>query len=105
MEKLLAVGNFCAILPPHQDCIQLFMPPPPPPPILKSGNCLCCPFNMAKTSRYCVKKTPKHFEPPTSAWQKHFLRPLFIGVKLHVSPSPSCFVALLPVISDQSLKA
>ena len=31
----------------------------PPPPLLKSGNFMRPPFNMAKTSSYCIKTTPK----------------------------------------------
>ena len=47
------------------------------------------PYNMAKTSSYHVKTTPKTFcAPPPSAWLKLFPRPLFVGVKLHVPPPP-----------------
>ena len=41
--------------------------------------------------------------PPTSAWLKLFLPPLFVGVKLQVPPLPFCSPLPLPVISDQSL--
>ena len=51
---------------------NLLRPPPPSgqgktfcSPLLKSGNFLCPPpFNMAKTSNYCVKTTPKLVVPP-----------------------------------------
>ena len=46
--------------PPPQDRVKLFAPPP----LLKSGNFLCPPYNMAKTSSYHVKTTPKLFVPP-----------------------------------------
>ena len=48
--------TFCA---PPQDRVKLFTPP-----LLKSGNFLLPPYNMAKTSSYCVKATPKLFVPP-----------------------------------------
>ena len=44
--------------PPPQDKVKLFTPP-----LLKSGNFSCLPYNMAKTSNYCVKTTPKLFVP------------------------------------------
>ena len=46
-----------------------------PPPILKSGNFSRPPNNMAKTSSYRVKTTPKLFVPPPSAWLKLFPPP------------------------------
>ena len=45
--------------PPPQDRVKLFAPP-----LLKSGNFSCPPYNMAKTSSYRVKSTPKLFVPP-----------------------------------------
>ena len=74
--------TFCA--PPPQDRVKLFTPP-----LLKSGNFSRPPYNMAKTSSYRVKTTPKLFAPPPpSAWLKLFPPPLFVGVKLHVPPPP-----------------
>ena len=90
--------TFCAL--PPQDRVKLFAPP-----LLKSGNFARAPpppYNMAKTSSYCLKTTPKLFVSHPSAWLKLFPPPLFVGVKLHMPPSR--FVAPpLPVISDQSL--
>ena len=63
--------------PPPQDRVKLFAPP-----LLKSGNLTCPPYNMAKTSSYRVKSTPKLFVPPL---QNGFVAPP------------------LPVISDHSL--
>ena len=45
--------------PPPQDRVKLFVPP-----LLKSGNFSCSHYNMAKTSSYYVKTTPKLFVPP-----------------------------------------
>ena len=45
--------------PPPQDRVKLFAPP-----LLKSGSFSCPPYNMAKTSSYRVKSTPKLFVPP-----------------------------------------
>ena len=45
--------------PPPQDRVKLFAPP-----LLKIGNFSCPPYNMAKTSSYYVKTTPKLFVPP-----------------------------------------
>ena len=75
------VRNF--LCPPPRDRVKLFSPP-----LLKSGNFSRPPYNMAKTSSYRVKTTPKLFVPPPSAWLKLFPPPLFIGVKLHVPPPP-----------------
>ena len=78
----------------------------PPPPVLKSGNFTHPPYNMAKTSSYCVN-LPQNFlcPPPPSEWLNLFPPPLFIGVKLHVSPLPFCSPPPpLSVISDLSLK-
>ena len=85
----------CAPPPLPQDRVKLFASP-----LLKSGNVSCPPYNMAKTSSYRVKTTPKLVVPPPSAWIKPFLPPppLFVGVKPHMPPP-------LPVISDQSLTA
>ena len=44
---------------PPQDRVKLFAPP-----LLKSGNFSRCPYNMAKTSSYRLKTTPKLFVPP-----------------------------------------
>ena len=51
------------------------------------------PFNMAKTPSYCIKTTPKLVvpPPPPSVWLKPFPHPLFVGVKLHMSPPPLPF--------------
>ena len=54
--------------------VQNFLHPPPPqdrvklfaPTLLKSGNFSRPPYNMAKTSSYRVKTTPKLFVPPFS---------------------------------------
>ena len=51
------VRNF--LRPPTQDGVKLFAPP-----LLKSGNFSHPPYNMAKTSSYCVKTTPKLVVPP-----------------------------------------
>ena len=83
--------------PPPQDRVKLFAPP-----LLKSGNFSRPPYNMAKTSSYCVKTTLKLFVPPPSAWLKLFPPPFFVGVKLHVPPLPFCSPPL-PVIRDWSL--
>ena len=67
------------------------MPPPPH-------------YNMAKTSSYRRKITPKLVVPPPFSMAKTFSAPFFVRVKLHVPPSR--FVAAPPplrVISDQSL--
>ena len=45
--------------PPPQDRVKLFAPP-----LLKSGKFTRPPYNMAKTSSYRVKSTPKLFVPP-----------------------------------------
>ena len=45
--------------PPPQDRVKLFATP-----LLKSGNFTRPPYNMAKTSSYRVKSTPKLFVPP-----------------------------------------
>ena len=60
--------TFCA---PPQDRVKLFTPP-----LLKSGNFSRPPYNMAKTSSYSVKTTPKLFVPPSSAWLKKIPPPL-----------------------------
>ena len=60
---------------------------PPQDPLLKSGNFTRPPYNMAKTSSYSVKTTPKLFVPPFRM-AKTFSSPLFVGVKLHVPPPP-----------------
>ena len=71
--------------PPPQDRVKLFAPPPP----FKEWKLFASPYNMAKTSSYRVKTTPKLFAPPPSAWLKLFPPPpLFVGVKLHVPPPP-----------------
>ena len=89
--------TFCGP-PPPQDSVKLFAPP-----LLISGNFTRPPYNMAKTSSYRVKTTPKLFvPPPPSEWLKLFLPPLFVRVKLHVTPLPFCSPPL-PIISDQSL--
>ena len=74
-------------VPPPQDRVKLLAPP-----LLKSGNFTRPPYNMAKTSSYHVKCTPKLFvAPPPSELLKLFPPPLFVGVKLHVPPPlPFC---------------
>ena len=44
-------------------------------------------FNMAKTSSYHVKTTPKLFVPPLSIAKTFSAPSLFVGVKLHMPPS------------------
>ena len=80
------------------------------PPPSRQGKTFCAPsfkewklfvplpFNMAKTSTYRVKPTPKLFVPPPSlAWLKLFPPPtLYIGVKTSHAPPPSRFVAPPP---------
>ena len=70
-------------------------------PLLKSGNFSCPSFNMAKTSSYRVKTTPKRFVPPPPfSMAKTFSAPPFHRGKTSLAP-PSRFVAPpLPVISD-----
>ena len=92
---------------------KLFAPPPPRhgktfrAPLLTSGNFFCPlppPFNMAKTSSYSAKTTPKLVVPPFGL-ANTFSAPhsfIAIGVKLH-APPPSHFIAPLPIISDQSI--
>ena len=49
------------------------------------------PYNMAKTSSYRVKSTPKPFVPPLQNGSNFPPPPLFVGVKLHVPPPlPFC---------------
>ena len=60
-------------------------------PLLKSGNFLCPPFNMAKTSSYCIKTTPKYVvTPPPFSMAKTCSAPISppfsVGVKLRMSP-------------------
>ena len=90
--------------------VQNFLRPPPSrqgktfraPPFKEWKLFTPPPYNMAKTSSYHVKTTPKLFVPPPSAWLKLFRPPLFVGVKLHVPPPP-VLLPPLPLISDQSL--
>ena len=68
--------------------LRLTLPPPSrqgktlcaPPPPFKEWKLFEPPFNMAKTSSYHVKTTPKPFvpPPPPSAW-----------LKIHMLPPPS----------------
>ena len=77
--------------PPHppQDRVKLFVPP-----LLKSGNFLCPPpYNMAKTSSYSVKTTPKPFVPFSMAIT--FSAPPFRSGKTSRAP-PSRFEAPPP---------
>ena len=76
---------------------ETFCPPPSRQgktfhaPPFKEWKCFRAPspFNMAKTSSYCVKYTPKLVvPPPPSAWLILFLSPLFVGVRLHMPPPP-----------------
>ena len=58
--------------PPLKTGLNCLHPPPPPPhaPLLK-WKPFVTPFNMAKTSSYSVKTTPKLLmPPPPSAWLK-----------------------------------
>ena len=74
--------------PPPQDRVKLFAPP-----LLKSGNFTRPPYNMAKTSSYCVKSTPKLFVPPPPfRMAKTFSAPPFRRGKTSRAP-PSRFVA------------
>ena len=57
--------------PPPQDRVKLYAPP-----FLKSGNFSRPPYNMAKTSSYRVKTTPKLFVPPLQH-DLNFFRPPF----------------------------
>ena len=79
------VRNFLRSYP--QDRVKLFAPP-----LLKRGNfSRPPPYNMAKTSSYRIKTTPKLFVPPLQHGQNFFRPPLFVGVKLHVPPPlPFC---------------
>ena len=85
--------KLCAPPPPPQERVKLFAPPPPfkecklfaPPPPFKECKLFARPFNMAKTSSYCVKTTPKFVVPPPPFTR---LKPLFVGTKLHMPPSP-----------------
>ena len=73
--------------PPPQDRVKLLAPP-----LLKSGNfSRPPPYNMAKTSSYCVKTTPKLFAPPLQHGL-NFFRPPFRRGKTSRAP-PSRFVA------------
>ena len=87
------VRNF--LRPPPQDRVKLFVPP-----LFKSGNFTRPPppYNMAKTSSYRIKTTPKLFvAPPPSEWLKLCPPALFIGVKLHMPPPlPFCSPAPPP---------
>ena len=94
--------------------VRNFLRSPPPQvrvkqicaPLLKSGNFLHPPppSIMVKTSRSCVKTTPKLVVPSHSAWLKlPPPPPPFRRGKTSHAPPPSLFVAPLPVISDQSL--
>ena len=71
---------------PPQDRVKLFAPP-----LLKSGNFLCPPYNMAKTSSYRVKTTPKLVVPPFSM-ANTVSDPPFCRGKTSRAP-PSRFVA------------
>ena len=73
--------------PPPQDRVKLFAPP-----LLKSGNFTRPPYNMAKTSSYRVKSTPKLFVPPPFRMAKTFSAPPFRRGKTSRAP-PSRFVA------------
>ena len=73
--------------PPPQDRVKLFAPP-----LLKSGNFTRPPYNMAKTSSYRVKSTPKLVVPPPFRMAKTFSAPPFRRGKTSRAP-PSRFVA------------
>ena len=76
--------TFCAPL--SQDRVKLFVPPLP---LLKSGNFLRPPFNIAKTSSYRIETTPKLVVLPFSMAKTLFApAPLFIRVKLDIPPPP-----------------
>ena len=55
--EIFGSETFCA--PPPQARVKLFAPP-----LLKRGNFSRPPYNMAKTSSYRIKTTPKLFVPP-----------------------------------------
>ena len=87
--------------PSPQDRVKLFTQP-----FLKGGISLGSPFNMAKTSSYRVKTTPKHvLPPPPFSMAKTFSPPPpFRRGKTSRVPLPfSRPPPTLPVISDQSL--
>ena len=58
------------------------------PPFLKSGNFSCPPYNMAKTSSYCVKTTPKLCVPPFSMAKTVSAPPPFHRDKTSCAPPP-----------------
>ena len=67
------VQNF---LRPPQDRVKLVTAPRPLFFLIVETFCTPPPFNMAKTSSYCIKITPKHFvPPPPPAWLKLFPSP------------------------------
>ena len=88
--------TFCAPLPHSKERVKLFVCPP-----FKEWKLLVPPFNMAKTSGYRIKTTPKLVvppPPPPSAWLK-LLRPPFRRGKTSRAP-PSHFVAPPPSPSN-----
>ena len=79
---------------------KLFAPPPSrqgksfgAPPLLKSGNFPRPAYNMAKTSSYRIKTTPKLFVPPFSMAQTFSIPPFRRG---KTSRAPPRFVAPPP---------
>ena len=90
MGKSLVPKLFTPPLP--QDGVKLVVSPR-----LKSGNFLCHPYNMAKTSSYVEKTTPKLFVPPPPPFSmaKTFSALPFHRGKTSRAP-PSRFVAPPP---------
>ena len=85
------VRNLLRPPPPPQDRVKLFAPP-----LLKSGNFSRPPYNMAKTSSFRIKTTPKLFVPPPPfSMAKTFSAPPFCRRKTSSAP-PSRFVAPPP---------
>ena len=67
--------------------VRNFLRPPPPPsrqgktfcaPPFKDWKLFAPPYNMAKTSSYYVKTTPKLFVPPPFSMAKTFSAPPFL---------------------------
>ena len=65
---------------PLQDRVTILQPL-----LLQSGNTLCPPFSMAKTSSSCVKATPKRVVPPPP-----FRMAKTFSLKLHLPTPLSC---------------
>ena len=86
----IAGRNFCAPPPSRQG--KTFRPPP-----FKEWKLFATPLKYGLNFKLLRKNYPKTFCAPPSAWLKLFPSPpLFVGVKLHVPPFPSRFVARPP---------